>query len=237
MAKLIGYTSLEGKGGFTVHQQYYIQTDRPIVMDNTLHIYCSDGKHRMCRLNLLSNDEQFELCELADACYTRQNRFQLVTLDGWSADEWFCSMIDDRLKINQVQIISHNPNIEHFSKELYRKAIRYCIDKYSLDDVGYIVVFNKLIDQDKPGLLGTCQRNKTHGRYIIKVSTDNSNDYDALDTIFHEFRHAEQYQLGFLEGREWMGQDCSHVDYLDQPWEIDARETATKMLQSFIETL
>ena len=238
MAKLTGYTSIAKLGGFKVHQQNYLQIDRPYVTgDNRLHIYCSDSISRVCKLDLLDPQAQFELVELMELAWKCDNRFKLVTLDNWSPDKWFVSAIVDRLQINQVQMINHSSSIDLITKKLYKKAIKYCIDRYNLDGAGYITVFNDYIDVNRKGLRGSCGARTLHNRYIIKISTEGEGDVDVIESIFHEFRHAEQYQLGLLKGQSWMGNDCSHIDYIDQPWEIDARETATKMIEGFTELL
>ena len=60
---------------------------------------------------------------------------------------------------------------------------------------------------------------------------------DILDTLAHEFIHAYQEERGCLkasaESTTWQNVNMHDVDYSIQPWEIEARELSSFMIDKF----
>ena len=88
-------------------------------------------------------------------------------------------------------------------------------------------------------------RGNTHGRYRNeKKKIEIDPRYSAkkvLDTIAHELVHAEQYKQGRLDWdckrfmSVWNGvhhkRGTTHKQYLNLPWEIEARERAAQFVE------
>jgi predicted SprT family Zn-dependent metalloprotease len=87
-------------------------------------------------------------------------------------------------------------------------------------------------------------RGKTHGWYLSnKKRIEIDPRYSALsvlDTIAHELVHAEQYKQGRLEWNSkhssvWNGEHhnrgTTHKQYLNRPWEIEARLRAAEFVK------
>ena len=57
-------------------------------------------------------------------------------------------------------------------------------------------------------------------------------------TLLHELWHLLQHVRGILKDkgskRYWRGTDCSLMDYMDQPWEIQAREMEEILYEEYL---
>lgn len=93
--------------------------------------------------------------------------------------------------------------------------------------------------------LGSCSSHCTDSMIpgLITIIVDPTQSFeDFTDTLFHEFCHAEQQFTGRLGTsrirngdnptiKMWKGRAFSTrlIDYIDWPWEIEAREVAAKL--------
>ena len=77
-------------------------------------------------------------------------------------------------------------------------------------------------------------KGSTHGRAFqnkAKIEIDPRYDLRRIvETIAHELTHCEQYKQERLIGRKWNGivyqRATTHKQYLNLPWEIEARKRA-----------
>ena len=62
--------------------------------------------------------------------------------------------------------------------------------------------------------------------FSVEIPTIKTGDIRELAAfVIHEMKHVEQYANGKLaQGNMWKGTKMDGVDYLDQPWEIEAYE-------------
>jgi hypothetical protein len=219
---------------------------RPEIDDDNhvLSVMCSDGKERKCKLSLLGAYEQMNLANsLKDAFYSGA-RVTFKALDNWSADRWFVDIEVEENTDNRCRILYHTKSVLDWHKDLYSKAIKYAGMKYHFKGKGIKmqIAFVDDIPNHKAEVTGLCRifpskiKNNEH-QYTVFIK-EQEFVVDVLDTIFHELRHVQQYVEGVLSHDElWKGQDYEHLPYIDLPYEIDARETAAKMVPKFQEWL
>ena len=60
-------------------------------------------------------------------------------------------------------------------------------------------------------------------------------------TLLHELWHLLQHVKGDLSfGRNkrcWKGTDCSHMNYTDEPWEVEANSMENELLDNYLKTV
>ena len=76
--------------------------------------------------------------------------------------------------------------------------------------------------------------------FLIEIQS-NLNFDDYVKVMSHELYHCYQHVQGDLRDKRgircWKGIDCSHLDYSEQPWELDAYKMEEELYQEYIEFL
>ncbi len=94
-------------------------------------------------------------------------------------------------------------------------------------------------------------RGKVSGQYIdqykkVEVCLKDLNFKRIANTIVHELAHADQYNSGRLktkgvksifDKKEFNNKTKTHEEYLNLPWEIDARQKADEITPKILEKL
>jgi hypothetical protein len=61
---------------------------------------------------------------------------------------------------------------------------------------------------------------------------------DYIKTLLHELQHVFQHVRGDLRDkgskRYWRGIDCSHLDYENEPWEIEAHLVESMLCEMYL---
>lgn len=80
----------------------------------------------------------------------------------------------------------------------------------------------------REGVYGYCSVQDLDSRprnFLIELHTGLDVE-DYIKTLLHELQHVLQHVRGDLRDKRgvrcWKGIKCSHLDYDDQPWEIEA---------------
>ena len=76
----------------------------------------------------------------------------------------------------------------------------------------------------------------------FEIEMQSNLDADTYSiTLLHELWHLLQHVRGDLSfGRNkrcWKGIDCSHMDYTDEPWEVEAESMETVLLDKYLKSL
>ena len=95
----------------------------------------------------------------------------------------------------------------------------------------------------REGVLGYCSVQDCDWRprsFLIEIQS-NLNFDDYVKVALHELYHCYQHVQGDLRDKRgircWKGIDCSHLDYSEQPWELDAYKMEEELYQEYIEFL
>lgn len=72
--------------------------------------------------------------------------------------------------------------------------------------------------------------------FSVEIPTIKTGDVHELASfVIHEMKHVEQYANGKLaQGNMWKGTVMNGVDYLDQPWEIEAYEFENRLADEIV---
>lgn len=73
--------------------------------------------------------------------------------------------------------------------------------------------------------------------FLIELETTLDEDL-YIQTLFHELWHMYQHVIGTLRDkrgvRHWKNSNAEHIDYDDQPWEIEAREMEEFLYNEYV---
>ena len=90
------------------------------------------------------------------------------------------------------------------------------------------------------GWISVLDSNYRPRHFEIEVQSNLDADTYTI-TLLHELWHLLQHVRGDLSfGRNkrcWKGTDCSHMDYTDEPWEIEAEAMETVLLDKYLKSL
>jgi len=121
------------------------------------------------------------------------------------------------------------------------KAFDECKKIFDCEDVKHL---HLLIRNIRGNVVG----NYNATRKRISIDLRRYNLKSIVSTIIHEMTHCQQYKLGKLSkdtntSANWndtkyrCGNGLSHVQYLDLPWEIEAREMQKKYIDQVMKAI
>ena len=121
---------------------------------------------------------------------------------------------------------------------LFQEAVKFACQKLELDEKDIKIEFLFF----KPSGFGPINGQFCHYKNVpYKIEIEKClNGADAILTVFHELVHWQQCIKGaFNQGNQtWYGKKFSRAnklkDYLDLPWEVEARSMAKTMAEEWI---
>lgn len=122
-------------------------------------------------------------------------------------------------------------------RNLCEDIICWFVSKYLNRFTIEIVVEHKNLKND--GVLGYCGIIGSTYRpreFLIEIHNRLNGD-DYIKILLHELHHVHQHIRGDLKNKKginyWKGIDCSHLNYEELPWEIDARKKEEELYEEY----
>ena len=95
----------------------------------------------------------------------------------------------------------------------------------------------------REGVYGFCSVQDCDWRprsFLIEIH-NRLNEEDYIKTLLHELQHILQHIRGDLRDKRgircWKGIDCSHLNYEEMPWELEAHSKEIELYQKYLTTL
>lgn len=123
-----------------------------------------------------------------------------------------------------------------FEHGIVKDAVAWGIKELNLENMGSLKVKLRGAEDGWYGDAAHLWDDKFLIRLSAKLSVK-----DLLTTIFHELVHVKQYAFDELEMNtktaRWRGEEIARTEYLQEPWEVEARMLEKQMLKKYLKSL
>jgi len=128
-----------------------------------------------------------------------------------------------------------------FSSKRAEKIVNWFIKKYLPRHKLHIFIWHRGMKRDCAmawvGPVGSHYRPRN---FEIEVQSNLDPDTYTI-VLLHELWHVLQHVRGDLSfarnKRCWKGIDCSHMDYTEEPWEVEAHKMETILLDKYLKSV
>ena len=125
-----------------------------------------------------------------------------------------------------------------YSKTLCEDVVTWFVKKFIPRHKIEIIVQHRGLLRE--GVYGWCSVTDCDHRprcFLIEIHNRMSRE-EYIKTLLHELQHVFQHVRGDLRDkgskRYWRGIDCSHLDYENEPWEIEAHLVESMLCEMYL---